>query len=231
MSSGDAAGGGVAGSRRPERGRRGAAAAAGVGVAVRGVTGAGGVGTGRGAGATTVAAWAWAQPSGPPSPSRRALPRPASMSRRRAVRRLAQDRRPGAGRPGAVPRGEQALDGLRPRRHPSTADPVGDPAAAVGELAPPERDAPQRDVQRPQQQREHEQPRPQLGELARGLEVVDPRRRRACPARGRRSPPRIAASSGSFAPRSRYSAAVGATRPSVRPSGASPACVCVTRTA
>ena len=176
----EAAGGGAAGvrrrrgrwRRRPGRDRRGrrragrGAGAApsrrvGVGAAV-GVTGAGSVGD-----APACAVAVVAEPSV-------------------ASRRIADA---GAGRPGAVPRGEQALDGLRPRRHPSTADPVGHPAAAVGELAPAQRDAPERDVQRPQQQREHEQPRPQLGELARGLEVVDPGARRACPARGRRSPP------------------------------------------
>ena len=53
----------------------------------------------------------------------------------------------------------------------------------------------------------------------------------ACPARARRWPPGSRPAAARSAPSRRYSAAVGATRPSVRPSGAFPGCVCVTRTA
>ena len=54
------------------------------------------------------------------------------------------------------------------RRRPMPAD----PAARRRQLAPPERHPPQGDVERPQQQRQDQQQRPQLGEPVRGGQVV-----------------------------------------------------------
>ena len=163
---------------------------------------------------------------------RAAAPRPAARRRRPAAaasRRIAE-------RAPADPARSRAANrlsvGCVRRRHAPPADPVADPAAPVGQLAPAQRDAPERDVERPQQQREDEQPAAtaSVNRLV-ACEVVDPGLGRRRPARGRRSrrgsPPAAARSR----PSSRYSAGVGATSPSVRPSGGEPGLVCVTRTA
>ena len=52
---------------------------------------------------------------------------------------------------------------------------AGHPAPRVGQLAPPDRDPPQGDVERPQQQRQDQQHRPEVGVGVGRLEVVGPR--------------------------------------------------------
>ena len=71
---------------------------------------------------------------------------------------------------------EQDLAGRRPRRRdaaPTAERP--DPAAGGRELAPSHADSPQGDVERPQEQGEDEQERPQVGRQVGGGQVVDPR--------------------------------------------------------
>ena len=98
----------------------------------------------------------------------------AVTPRLRSLGGLAHDRGPGARRAGPLPSREQALGLLRAGRDPPPVQAIADPPPPVRQLAAAERHAAQGDVQRPQEQREHEQPWPQLGELAGGLEIVDP---------------------------------------------------------
>ena len=52
---------------------------------------------------------------------------------------------------------------------------LADPRPGCGELPSPDRHAPQGDVERPQEQREHQQQRPQVRRARRRAQVVDPR--------------------------------------------------------
>ena len=86
-------------------------------------------------------------------------------------------------RTGPLAGGEQTLASRRSRRRrPAPATDAADPAARRGQLATTERHPPQGDVERPEQQRQDQQQRPQLGEPVGGRQVVAPRVER-----GRRS--------------------------------------------
>ena len=151
--------------------------------------------------------------------------------RRSLVLPRPQDRGPGTRAAGALACGQEALGGRgASAASGSGAPPPTQPRAAIGQFATPEGHATQRDVQRPQQECEQEQPRPEFRERRGQLEVVDPRIGRA-----RISRPLVAArsvaSNGSLAPSSRYSAATGDTRPTVRPRAGAPGRICVIRTA
>ena len=118
---------------------------------------------------------------------------------------------------------QEALGGRGPRtRGPAPSPDPAHPAARRRELAPPDRHPPQGDVERPQQQREDQQQRPQVGEPVRGGQVVHPRLGGASSTDRPPVAARSDARNGSLAPSGRYSAAVGATSPTVRPSGDDP---------
>ena len=158
---------------------------------------------------------------------RRDRRRGGSLARpeRCATRPATRSSGPGRGPPASPPPSRCAAPPPAPSPDPT------DPAARRRQLAPAERHPPQGDVERPQEQRQDQQQRPQVGEPVRGGQVVRPRVERAS---RRPTPPvaaRSAARNGSLAPSSRYSAAVGATSPTVRPSGDDPGRVWVTRTA
>ena len=159
--------GGVVGAAAEEQ----APAAAGAGAAAFDATGGGGGATGEGGGVGAVAGrvvGAAALVGGVAS----GVATAPSTGRSAAWRRIADRAPEEPARPRAANRSSVCWvrrDTRRPRTRSETQAPP------VRELAPPERHPPQRDVERPQQQREDQQQRPQVGEAARGLEVVDPR--------------------------------------------------------
>ncbi len=153
--------------------------------------------------------------------SRQRSCRGAGIGARGTVRGLAQDRRLRAPADPARSRAASMLSDACVRaatRRPRTLS--DDPAPAVGKLPAAQRDAPQRDVQRPQQQREDQQPRPHVRVAARRLQVVHPDvgRQRRPPRRPSRPGSRPGAAR--WRPGAGTRPAVGATSPSVRPSGA-----------
>ena len=130
----------------------------------------GGVARGAAGGAAAGPAGGTATASGAPTP--RASPVVAGVASAGF-----EQRRPrrGAGRSLAGRHHPRDLD--RARRH-RPSRPAGQPAPRVGELPPADRDPPQGDVERPQEHREDEEPRPEIGRRGVGGQVVRPRLRR-----------------------------------------------------
>ena len=132
--------------------------------------------------------------------------------------------------PGPVASGEHRRGLGGPLRGSALAPAAAEPGPRGHELAPPDRYPAQADVERPQQQGDDEQQRPQVGEPVGRAQVVGPDSSGAAiwrPPVAARSDPRNA----SLVPSRRYSAEVGATRPTVRPSGSAPGLVWVSRIA
>ena len=90
--------------------------------------------------------------------------------------RCASQCRPRLARPGPAARRQHPFGGGRSRcGRPTPSPDPADPAARRHQLAPPERHPAQGDVERPQEQRQDEEQRPQVGEPVGGGQVVPPR--------------------------------------------------------